>query len=587
MNLGEYAASQANIFQLIADVPIDATQTRQLYFTTEANRDTYFSSKVVAAGSNTNFKFIRKNRAIKVQTHENTIENCNYMRFKNTGGMWWYAFITNIEYVNPNTSMVYFVIDSYQTFFLQATFKECDISREHTANVTLWGNTVAESVDYGDYTIYQTQIIPFNVSKYLIVSTIDLAVSGRDSNGNPYIEGAMGGIYNNAPSAVNIYLCDTMDILKRVVTALTNYPWVAQNIVGVYGIPSEMAQGVVTVNTNIHGVTVKEIAQTPNAFSFTQGIANWVTKFPSYNAKKLLTYPYSFIEIVTPDGNTAIFKPQLINPADDTLSLSFRMIFNPTVQWEVKVMRYDGSANTDWQFQTLNCIDQPSYPIQNNQYFAQKQSMIAQYNLTRRQNAENLRIGEQYANTNLMLSEAHHAIDLAGHAMGILDPTSWMQGGVTGHITGAGHTAISMAQDYVGTQQQIETANRLEQQAAERDRQKIDQNQTGISLSGRENAGAMPINIAAGTNNLIIRFWTVVAEFREKLEQYFSAFGYRSMRIGTPNFQNGRRYYYIRCNSVNIYGDIPNVYLNELQNIFLDGITLWKDHENVGVYGNN
>ena len=102
MNLGEYAASQANIFQLIADVPIDATQTRQLYFTTESERDTYFASKVVASGSNTNFKFIRKSRALKVQANENSIENCNYMRFKNAGGMWWYAFVTSIEYVKKS-----------------------------------------------------------------------------------------------------------------------------------------------------------------------------------------------------------------------------------------------------------------------------------------------------------------------------------------------------------------------------------------------------------------------------------------------------------------------------------------------------
>ena len=587
MNLGEYAASQANIFQLIADVPIDATQTRQLYFTTETDRDNFFSSKVVASGSNTNFKFIRKNRGLKVQSNENNIETCNYMRFKNTGGMWWYAFITNIEYINPNTSMVYFVIDSYQTFFLQAQFKDCDIAREHTGNITLYGNTVAESVDYGDYVICATDIIPFNVSKYLIVSTADLGLSGRDANGNPYIEGALGGTYNNAPSAANLYLCDTMAQVKQVISVLSNYPWVAQCIMGVYGIPSEMTQGVTTVNTNIHGVTVKEVAQTPDVFLFTQSITDWVSKFPNYTAKKLLTYPYSFIEIVTPDGNTSIFKPQLINPADVNLGLSFRMIFNPTVQWDVKMLGYDGSAQDDWQFQVLNCIDQPSYPIQNNQYYAQKQTMLAQYNLTRRQNAENLRIGEQYINTNLALSESHHAIELAGHAVGVADPTSWMQGGVTGHITGAAHTGVSMVQEYVGAQQQIETANRMEQQAAERDRQKIDQNQTGISLSGRENAGAMPINIAAGTNNLIIRYWTVVSEFREKLEQYFSAFGYRSMRVGTPRFQNGNRYHYIRCNSVNIYGDIPNVYLNELQNMFLDGITLWKDHANVGVYGNN
>ena len=159
MDLGEYAASQANIFQLISGVPIDATQTRQLYFTSELERDAYFSSKVILNGSGANFKYVRQHRAIKVQTNEDNILHANYCRFKNTTGFWWYAFITDIEYVNPKTALVRFRIDTYQTFFLKAEIRNCDITREHTENQTLWQNTVAEEIDYGDYRICNTVLI--------------------------------------------------------------------------------------------------------------------------------------------------------------------------------------------------------------------------------------------------------------------------------------------------------------------------------------------------------------------------------------------------------------------------------------------
>ena len=597
MNLGEYAASQANIFQLIADVPIDATQTRQLYFTTETERDNYFASKVVASGSNTNFKFIRKSRALKVQANENSIENCNYMRFKNAGGMWWYAFVTSIEYINPNTAMVHFVIDSFQTFFLQAEIKECDIAREHTANTSLWENTVAEALDYGDYIIEDTSFISFDTKGYLIVSSVNLGASGVDSNGNPYLVAAKGGTFNKAPSACNYYLAANYggvqtDDLQTVLTAIQSFPWVAQCIIGVYAVPAEVVQNAGGDYVRIGGATILQIGGAGSGGSGTfdrvHTESNWLQKFPNYTAKKLLTYPYSFIEIVTPDGNKEVIKPELIGENEVDIELVARMIFNPIVQWDLKVIGYAGSALKDRQFQTLVSSSGASYPVQNNQYYASKLTEENQYKLIRSQNAENLRIGESYINTNLAYSEIHHGIDLAGQAAQAMDPSAWLgTGGVSGNVTGMAHTALSMAQEYDVSRQQIETNNRMEQQAAARDRLKIDSNQNAVTLSGTTAAGNNPIDLAAENFNLIIRYWTVKPEFRSRLEQYFSAFGYRSERIGVPNFSIGRRYHYIRCNSVNIYGDIPNQFLNELQNMFLDGITLWKDHTNVGVYGNN
>lgn len=589
MNLGEYAASQANIFQLIADVPIDATQTRQLYFATESERDTYFSSKVVASGSNTNFKFIRKSRGLKVQTNENRIETCNYMRFKNTGGMWWYAFITSIEYVNPNTSMVYFVIDSFQTFFHQAVFKVCDISREHTDDATLWDCTVPEGVDYGDYFIHHTETFGMNPQAYILVTTCDLLASPRDNNGNPQIFGAYGAWLNRAPTSCDYYLFRDKDVLLSVIEYLQNSPWIVQNILGIYGIPTVAINGLQTANARIGSISCEMIIGVNNDFGLTTfTIDNWQGKFSNnITKKKLLTYPYSFIEILTPDGGSQIFKPQLIARNATQLSIQVRFIINPEIQFDVKLMNYDGSDQTDRQLCTLNCMDTPAYPVQNNQYFATKYTANRQYSLARQQAAENLAIGARYINQNMALSEAHHAIDLAGHAAGLLDPTSWMQGGVTGHVTGAAHTGVSMAQDYVSAQQQIETANRMEQQQAARDRLAIDSNQNGVTLAGRVNGGAMPINCSAWTNNIIVRFWSLTDEYISKVGGYFTMFGYKTNRIAIPTFAAGSRYHYIRCNSVNIYGDIPNVYLNELQNMFLDGITLWKDHANVGVYGNN
>lgn len=596
MDLGEYAASQANIFQLISGVPIDATQTRQLYFTTETERDAYFSSKVIPNGSGLNFKYVRQHRAIKVQTNEDNILHANYCRFRNTTGFWWYAFITDIEYVNPKTALVRFRIDTFQTFFLKAEIRECDITREHTENQTLWQNTVAEEVDYGDYRICNTSLISYDVAGYLIVSSVELQASGVDDNGNPYLVAANGGVFNAAPSACTYYVvADTGNIhtssLQEVLRGIAQFPWVAQCIIGVYAIPEYILTRLQGDYVNLQsGASIFYVTSTGSAGPYQRVFteANWLEKFPNYTAKKLLTYPYSFIEVISPDGGREVIKPELIGENEIDLEFIGRVIFNPVISWDTRLLGYAGTNPNDTKFQTLTCSGAASYPVQNNQYFASKMSQENMNNLVRAQNAENLRIGQQYASTNLWYQEVHHGIDLAGQAVQAADPTSWMStGGITGNLTGMAHTGLNMAQDYEVYKQQIETANRMEQQAAARDRLKIDSNQNAVALSGATNAGNSPIDIAAKTYNMIIRYWTVKPEFRPKLESYFSAFGYRSNRIGVPNFSIGQRYHYIRCASVNIYGDIPNQYLNELQNMFLDGITLWKDHENVGTYGNN
>ena len=84
-----------------------------------------------------------------------------------------------------------------------------------------------------------------------------------------------------------------------------------------------------------------------------------------------------------------------------------------------------------------------------------------------------------------------------------------------------------------------------------------------------------------------IRAWCLKPEFQQKLEQYFDAFGYKSNRIGVPNMNNRPRYNYVRCNSANIYGNIPQEHLSTIRNMFLNGVTFWHDHDNVGTYGNN
>lgn len=73
----------------------------------------------------TNQSYIRHtNNAIRVAISPDNALGCNYMAFRNTsfGNKMFYAFITDVEYVNNETSLITYSIDVLQTYFLTLIF---------------------------------------------------------------------------------------------------------------------------------------------------------------------------------------------------------------------------------------------------------------------------------------------------------------------------------------------------------------------------------------------------------------------------------------------------------------------------------
>ena len=568
MNNVEVRALQSNTFQLLSGIPI--TPTQQLYFNSTAERDAYFDSHVI--WTFTDMKFVREHRALKVALNVETLEAANYMRFRNNAynGVWMYCSIDRVEYVNPNTSLIYFTVDAWQTYFMNVDIRDCDIAREHVPTGSAYNyNTVAEGVDYGDYIINSEQVYTLDsqdeVTTYVIISTINLVNSGGTVD-NPVIYGAWGNEIQGLPTACEVdYLDATTANISTFFQTMADYPWVAQGIISIFPFPADFlpkagttmtATGLVIgrVHGNISGGGRRIIEQA------------WQSMFPTFSQGKLYCYPYSFLEIVLDDGTSLVIKPELLE------SRSLQLVCNgcciPTGQVLVAVANYAGNdagaTGTDSLFGSVLFSGFPSFPVQNDQYTVAKQQAISTYELIHQQNRTNMQIG---AITGAFSSIGGGAI--AGDDGGL----TGIAGALGGAVNWLGNTVMSMLN---------------EQQAAARDRQKIDQMQGSVSLSGQQSNGAQALlmTMAQGLS-VRVRAWCLKPEFQQKLEQYFDAFGYKSNRIGVPNMNNRPRYNYVRCNSVNIYGNIPQEHLSTIRNMFLNGVTFWHDHDNVGTYGNN
>lgn len=124
----------------------------------------YFNAKVATTLTDTEneYKFIRPNYEVKVALPYNRLIGYNYCYFENTlKGVKkrFYAFITSIEYINPETTRLLLQVDVMQTFMFDYELGECYVDREHQDRVKLIGDTQVavysttdEGVDYGkDY----------------------------------------------------------------------------------------------------------------------------------------------------------------------------------------------------------------------------------------------------------------------------------------------------------------------------------------------------------------------------------------------------------------------------------------------------
>ena len=553
MALETVYAMQANELMICADVPLDASQVRQLSFADKNEQYNYFRSKAIRVF--TDFKYIREHRGVKVPVNAEEIGNACYLCFKNqASGKWYYAFVTQVIYINPETSLLNFEIDVYQTFLFDMVIRDCDISREHVANDDFKTNTVQEPVDVGDYVIAheEVQVLGDLDSYYpfIILSAIDL-LSDPGTLEEPKVTAAQGGVYGGLPSAVRAYLVEPnqweTSSITAIMEALSSYPWVSQSILAIYALPSFGFSGTVTVRQSAMGFNIGVISDSSSPFRSGAGgaLIGWQSKFPSYKNKKMYNSQFSFIECLLPNGNRFVLKPEFIKDSAPVVMLVSTLI--PAPNFYFYTPDYCG-AEEDFLLNANNISGFPCFPVQNNTYPLQTAQAEATNTLVHSQNRSNI------------------FWDTVGNVV---------QSVFTGDPLNVLSTGIDAYKNV-----------RSELQSSERDRQRIGQMQTNVSLTGAS-GGGLATFIASKKLEILYRWRTVKPEFSEKIEQFFDVYGYKVSRFGVPNLNSRPRYNYIKCNNVNIYGNIPNEFLQPLRNMFINGFTLWHDKNNVGTYGNN
>lgn len=174
-----------SIIRLLSGVPLDNTYKDTLTFANATDQANFMLAKSIYYKTDLTYsKYVKGQLRLDVLADD--VYNTNYLMFQNNnfGSKWFYAFVTDIEYINPTTTTIHYEIDVMQTWMFNYSIKKSFVEREHVSDDTIGSHTVPEGLELGGY-------ITTDTSSYLAdgLHVFLLATEPGPSMNNPTILG--------------------------------------------------------------------------------------------------------------------------------------------------------------------------------------------------------------------------------------------------------------------------------------------------------------------------------------------------------------------------------------------------------------
>ena len=146
---GESMAVEPNsTIRLLSEVPLSINSENTIYFASKAEQSSYFIGKTVASFNDNSYQRVSLG-TMRIACLSDTIQNCNYLMFinRNHGAKWFYAFVTDVRYINDSTTEVDYVLDDLQSYFFDIELKACYVEREHSSTDVAGDNVIPEEIE--------------------------------------------------------------------------------------------------------------------------------------------------------------------------------------------------------------------------------------------------------------------------------------------------------------------------------------------------------------------------------------------------------------------------------------------------------
>lgn len=548
--------------------PLEISDSNQLTFANATAQYNYFQSlpKLYLES----YTYQRKDGVLRVGELMDDIQEYNYVMYRNTNhsSKWFYAFITDMEYLNDNVTAVSIATDCWQTWQFDLSYKKTFIEREHVNDDSFGIHTIPENLDVGEYIALDSyNYTPYKDSwaygdnrndptKKIKRNVITFQVTSAPPHLTVQEFGdfalACRGYYNNLFSGMYYFGVNTPDEAREIINAYTE-DGKDGNIVSIYYAPCAFFDLGVKVTHTYNDTLVSMIVPVSSTDATTVMSRTELarpTTLDSYTPKnnKMFTYPFCYIDVDNNAGTSAQYR------YEDFVFYSGQQSFT-TPRFIMQGALGQGSAIKLFpENYKNNALDYVNGVV--GAKFPQCAWKSDYYTNWCIQNAVNMPATALSNSIGAGLGIAAGAVTAStggvAAAFGLLQ------------VAQAGTTYLSGITDTMG-----------KTHAAQHQ-----------SDQSRGNASTGDLNIATGRYFTVKRM-NIKREFAKICDDFLSTFGYKVNEVKIPNITGRRNWNYVKTVGCYIEGDIPQEDMQEIKSMFDKGITFWHNASTFMDYSQN
>ena len=514
-------------------VPIELDNKNQLNFSSKTTQYNYFNGCTKISIDDSSYQ--RKDNTIRYPGHIDDLIGYNYCMYRNTSysNKWFYAFITDMRYINDEMTLITIKTDVWQTWQFDIEIKKCFVEREHVNSDNYGEHTVPENLETGEYiTLYSVDSTDLG-SSHVVMGTTISPVDGETA--------VTGGVYGGIYSGCKYYVFDTLSDLNNALNRIATNGNSA-SIVTLFYCPDWISG----YSTGSFSSGIKEVPQS-SGVNKASGIAIPLhpTAIDTYTPKnkKLFTWPYVGYLISNNAGSSMTYRLEDFYAQADSQG-------NYSADLEI------------WGTCTPGCSIRliPKY------YKVKDTTLNEQYNNEYGLNGPKFPIAswgnDSYTNwlTQTGINVGGVKIDGATVAIGKGVVNTAVGAGTilaTGGASGGFETGQGIGQIFNAVQEVYQHSF------------------NPIQATGNINSG--DVTYSSGKLTFTGYFMTIKREYARIIDEYFSTYGYKVNRLKVPNITGRTNWNYVKTINCNIHGYIPQVDCLEIKNMFNAGVTFWHN----------
>lgn len=517
--------------------PIELDNLNQLTFSNATAQFEYFDSLPKIDVHNITYQ--RKDNVIRFPAHIDSIMEYNYVMYQNSnyGDKWFYAFVTGMEYLNDSTTLITIKTDVYQTWMFDITVKRSFVIREHTNNDTIGSNVVPEGIETGEYVI--TESNPFTYLRDVVNTGDDVpnqSVLVVGVTRDP-LESTLPKLYGSSLrgtySGVKYYCLENDTSMNNLLKTFAEKGFI-DDVITLFIAPRSLALLTYNwreVNLGYGAYSILEVDPlAPSQFRTIEMQFNFPTTLNGYTPKnkKLFTKEFSYVYGTNYCGASATYYYEYFR--NNICKFRLRGVLTPGCSIESLPANYQTADNSEYNAATFS-LPASKLPLCN--------WNSDQFTNWLAQNGTNRAFSYGLSSATAIAGAA------LGSPMTILDGI----GGILNNIA------------------EYKTH----------------------SFAPNENSGTLNNSDANFASSRCFGYYcmSVSASMARKIDSVFSAIGYATNEMKIPNVTGRRNWNYVQTKAVAIQGTIPQTDLQEIKNMFDNGVTFWHNPNTFLDYSQN